>query len=171
MSDNTRHGPSVRDAGASWLARHLRAPQDLAAGAFILGIAVFAFWQSAELPIGTLRVFGPGMLPLLLAIVCALCAGGILIGAFVSPGVGLERWTWRGPLFVLGAAVAFGLTIRPLGLAVAAPLALVICAYASPETRLKETLIFGLGMTVFCVLLFKVLLGLPIPVAPWVVGY
>jgi putative tricarboxylic transport membrane protein len=145
----------------------LRSPQDLAAGLFMLAISAFAFWQSDELTVGTLRSFGPGMMPQLLSGLCAICGLAMLIGAFVTPGPALERWTLRGPVFVLGAAVAFGLTIRPLGLVVAAPLALVLSSYASTETKLKETLIFGIGMTVFCIVLFKVLLGLPVPVAPW----
>jgi heme A synthase len=44
-------------------------------------------------------------------------------------------------------------------------------AFASPETRIREVVIFGVVMTVFCVGLFKYALGLPIPVAPWLIGY
>ena len=34
---------------------------------------------------------------------------GLIVSSFFVPGAGLERWRLRGPLFVLGAAVAFGL--------------------------------------------------------------
>jgi putative tricarboxylic transport membrane protein len=139
----------------------------LAGGFFMLAISALAFWQSDDLTLGTLRAFGPGMMPQLLSALCAICGMAILVGGLVRPGPALERWTWRGPLFVLGGAIVFGLTIRPLGLAVAAPLALVLSSYASAETKLKETLIFGIAMTVFCIGLFKLLLGLPVPVAPW----
>jgi putative tricarboxylic transport membrane protein len=83
----------------------------------------------------------------------------------------LGRWSVRGPLLVLGAVVAFGLAIRPLGLLIAGPLAIVIAALASDEVRWKETLAFGAAMTVFCIGLFKFALGLPIPLAPWLLGY
>ena len=86
-------------------------------------------------------------------------------------GAGLDRWGVRGPIFILGAAVAFALAVRPLGLAVAGPLVIVISAMASRETRLVEMLIFGTIITAFCLLLFKFALNLPIPVAPWLVGY
>jgi putative tricarboxylic transport membrane protein len=83
----------------------------------------------------------------------------------------LARWSVRGPVFILGAAIVFALSVRPLGLAVAGPLTVVVGAFASPQTRLVETLIFSAVMTAFCVTLFKFALNLPIPVAPWLIGY
>jgi putative tricarboxylic transport membrane protein len=67
--------------------------------------------------------------------------------------------------------LAFGVAVRPLGLVVAGPLAIVIGAFASDEVRWGETLVFGALMTVFCIALFKFALGLPIPLAPWLLGY
>jgi putative tricarboxylic transport membrane protein len=37
--------------------------------------------------------------------------------------------------------------------------------------RWKETILFGVLMTAFCIGLFKFALGLPIPLAPWLFGY
>ena len=170
MSEPAETGPATINL-PPWLRDRLRSPQDAAAGLFLVALALFALWQSSDLTVGTFRAFGPGMMPRLLAIVSGLTGVVILASALITEGPGLERWTLRGPLFLLGGAVAFGLTIRPLGLVIAAPLALVICAYASPEAKLKETLIFGLLMTAFCIGLFKLLLGLPIPLAPWLIGY
>lgn len=110
--------------------RAIRAPQNFAAGAFMLALGAFALWQNAGLPLGSLRAFGPGMMPAILAGLCILFGALILASAFFADGEKLERWSLRGPLFVLGGAVAFGLTIRPLGLAVAAPLAIVLSAFA-----------------------------------------
>jgi putative tricarboxylic transport membrane protein len=72
---------------------------------------------------------------------------------------------------VLAGVVAFGLAVRPLGLVVAGPLGIVIAALASDETRWGETILFGALMTAFCIGLFKFALGLPIPLAPWLLGY
>ena len=74
-------------------------------------------------------------------------------------------------LFVLGAILVFAYSVRPLGLAVAAPVAILIGAFASSDTRWGETLLFSVVMTAFCIGLFKYALGLPIPLAPWLVGY
>jgi putative tricarboxylic transport membrane protein len=149
----------------------IRNPQDAAAGLFLVVLAAVAIWQSADLSVGTLRQLGPGMLPRTLAYAVGFCGLALLIGAFLRPGAGLERWSLRGPLFVLGAVIAFGLTIRPLGLAVAGPLVIVIGGFASHESRIVESVIFGAVMTAFCLFLFKVVLTLPIPVAPWLVGF
>jgi len=149
----------------------LNVPRDLGAGLFLIAVGAFAFWQSAGLDPGTLRQVGPGMVPRALAVLTLLCGIGIAAGVLLDRGERMERWFVRGPLFLLGAAVAFGLTVRPLGLVVAGPLAVIIGGFAGRDTRIVETLVFGAVMTVFCVVLFKLLLGLPIPVAPWLIGY
>jgi putative tricarboxylic transport membrane protein len=149
----------------------VRSPQDLAAGIFLLVLALFALWQSRELPMGVLRQLGPGMVPHTLAVLLAICGIALVVNSLRSHGPTLERWALRGPVFVFGAALVFAVAIRPLGLAVAGPLLIVISGMASHETRWKETFVFGIAMTVFCLVLFRLLLSLPIPVAPWLIGY
>jgi len=151
--------------------KRIRSPQDAAAGVFLLALGVIALWGGAGLSAGSLGQIGPGMWPRALAALTVLGGIGLCVGAFFAPCAGLERWRLRGPLFVLGAAVVFALTIRPLGLAVAAPAAVVISALASRETRWIEVAVFAVVMTVLCVGLFKFALGLPIPLAPWLIGY
>jgi hypothetical protein len=142
-----------------------RVPQDIGAGLLLLAIAAIALWSSADLPTGTLRSMGPGMVPKAIAVLVAIAGLGLIGGALLVPGSRLEAWSLRGPFFVLGAIVVFAMTIRTLGLAVAGPLAVFIGAFASPEARVKEAAIFAVVLTAVCILLFKVLLRLPIPVA------
>jgi putative tricarboxylic transport membrane protein len=149
----------------------IRAPQEFTAGIFLLVLAVLAFWQGFDLSLGTMRQLGPGMLPRILMFAVGFCGLVILIRSFFYDGAALEGWSLRGPLFVLGAVVVFGLTVRPLGLAVAGPLVIIIGSFGSHETRLVESAIFGVVMTGFCVVLFKFVLSLPIPVAPWLIGF
>jgi len=167
-----------------------RDPRELTAGACLLGIGVLALWQGSDLELGTLRQMGPGMLPRVLAVAVCLC--GIAIGGRSllhparqvagaaapsdgdAPQVEAPRSIWgalRAPVFLVLAATVFGLCVRPLGLVIASPLAIVISTLASPETKRLESLWFALGMTFFCVVLFWTLLKLPIPVAPWLIGY
>jgi putative tricarboxylic transport membrane protein len=160
-----------------------RDPRDLTAGACLLGIAAIAFWQGSDLELGTLRQMGPGMLPRVLAVLVGLC--GVAIGARslrqaapnvagTAPVVEAERSIWkslRAPVFLVLAATVFGLCVRPLGLVIASPLAILISTLASPETKRLESLWFAFGMTAFCIVLFWTLLELPIPVAPWLIGY
>jgi putative tricarboxylic transport membrane protein len=157
-----------------------RDTRDLSAGACLLGIAAVATWQGSDLELGTLRQMGPGMLPRVLAVLVGLCGVALGLRSFLQSGssaavaMGGTGGTWaalRPSVFLVAAAVAFGLSVRPLGLVVAAPLAILLSTLASPESRRIESLWFALGMTTFCVVLFRRLLSLPIPVAPWLIGY
>ncbi|MGE5539704.1 MAG: tripartite tricarboxylate transporter TctB family protein [Gemmatimonas sp.] len=172
MTESTqRHGGQDGNRDRKQSIATVRSVQDLAAGLFLIAIAAFALWQSRELPTGSLRVLGPGWVPHVLAVLLGACGLILVVSAFRSAGPAVERWAFRGPLFVFGAALVFAATVRPLGLAVAGPLLILVSGAASHETRWIETLIFGILMTAFCLGLFRLLLSLPIPVAPWLIGY
>lgn len=149
----------------------IRSREDFYGAIFLLIICGLAFWQANTLTFGTLRQMGPGMMPAVLSVFLAILAGFLLYSSFKEDGPDVSRPSLRGIIFVIGAFIAFGLAVRPLGLAVAGPLAVILAGFASDETRLTENVLFGLGMTAFCVALFKFALGLPIPLAPWLLGY
>lgn len=144
--------------------------QDFLGGLAIIAVAALAYWLARDLPAGAGGGMGPGTLPKGLALLLGVLGVVLLVKSF-SESEGAARWAVRGPLFVLGAMVLFGLAVRPLGLAVAGPLAIAAAAFASAEARWRETLVYGLAMTAFCIGLFKFALGLPIPLAPWLLGY
>ena len=149
----------------------MRAPRDGAAGLLLVALASIAYWQAAGLSAGAATQLGPGMLPRALAVLIALCGLVLMVGAIRAPGHRLGRWHLRGPVLILGAALAFAASVRPLGLLVAGPLAVLIGALASRETRWAETFVFAAILTIFCLGLFRFALNLPIPVAPWLIGY
>ena len=144
--------------------RRIRAPQDLAAGLSLLAMAGLALWAGADLDAGRLRAMGPGMMPRAVAVLVGLTGLLLVAFAFLRAGEPLHRWAWRGPLFLTLGVVGFALTIRPVGLALAGPLVAMVGGAASPESRPKELLAFSVAITAFCILLFRVLLRLPIPV-------
>lgn len=160
----------------------IRAPQDFAGGLLLLAIAGLALWLGQNLSMGTLRSMGPGMLPKSVAVMLAFFGVVLIVGSFLGEGSRLERWSLRGPVFILGAIVLFGLTVRgfalpggakipALGLAVSGPIVVFVGGLATPEARPRELALYALGMTAACAVLFKFLLGLPIPLAPWLLGY
>ena len=151
--------------------KQLLSRQDFLGGLAVIAIAGLAFWLARDLPGGTSGGMGPGTLPKGLAALLGLLGAALMVSSLMEEGETMQRWTLRGPLLILGALVVFGLAVRPLGLAVAGPLAIVIGALASDEVRWRETLVFGVVMTAFCIGLFKYALGLPIPLAPWLLGY
>lgn len=142
----------------------VRSPQDLLAGLVLVAVALFALWASAGLSQGRLGALGPGMMPRATAVLMGVVGVLVAVSALVSPGPRLERWSLRGPFFVCLALIAFAVTIRWVGLLVAGPLVAIISSAASPETRIKEIVIFGIAVTIFSIALFKYVLNLPIPV-------
>jgi hypothetical protein len=159
-------------------ARHgpIRSPQSLIGGVLLIALAALALFLTRDLAQGTLNSMGPAMLPRWLAIGVGLSGLALLVIAFLKEGDALERWSLRGPVFVIGAILAFAVTIRPfsfgglstpgLGLLVSGPLAIILGGYATPEARLRDLVILGLSLTPFCMVLFGDLLNLPIPVFP-----
>jgi hypothetical protein len=168
----------LRPGGGTRQARTIRSPHDLAGGLFLLGLAAVGFIGAFNLPFGQLSGIGSGLMPKVVAVLVA--AFGLLLVAqgLVLDGDRLERWHLRGPVFVLGAVLLFAATIRgatlsfaglsltipPLGLAVAGPLAVIFSSLADRETRLVEILPFAVAITAASIFLFKYLLRLPIPV-------
>ncbi len=145
--------------------------QDFLGGAVVIAVAALAYWLGADLPTGALGAIGPGMMPKALAVLLGGLGALLLFGSFWHIGERLHSWSLRGPLFLFGAMIVFGLTVRPWGLVAAGPLAIVIAAFASDEIQWRETIVTALLTTAFCAGLFKFALGLPIPLAPWLLGY
>lgn len=148
-------------------------PQDLGAGLFLVAVSLLALWQGADLDTGTLREMGPGMLPRALAILTGVCGAFVATRPFWSSEAqeSLAGWSLRGAVLIVGAALFFAYAIRPLGFIVAGPVAILLAALGGRETRWVEIVVFAVVMTAFCTLLFRVALGLPIPVAPWLLDY
>ena len=145
--------------------------QDFLGGVVVVAVAALAYWLGSDLAVGTLGGMGPGMLPKALSVLLGALGLLLLVGSFWDAGVRLTAGSLRGPIFVFGALIAFGLAVRPLGLVAAGPLAIIIGALASDEVKWGETIVSGLLTTLFCIVLFKLALGLPIPLAPWLLGY
>lgn len=142
----------------------IRAPRNLVAGLALIALAAFALWAVSGLSQGTLRTMGPAMLPRIVAVAIGCCGLIFVVLGFTQKGEPLAPWELRGPLIVGTGMVAFALTIRPLGFAVAAPLAMLIIGRGTTEVRPKELAVFAAAMTAFCLLLFRYLLDQPIPV-------
>lgn len=138
--------------------------QDVVAGSSLAALAAFALWASAGLEAGTLRSMGPGMLPRATAALIGLAGVALALNGLLRPGAPVALPRWRGPVFVCLAVIGFALTIRTVGLVVAGPVVAIVSGAASEETRPKELVLFALLVTAFCVVLFRYLLHLPIPV-------
>ena len=158
------------------LAKALRI--DVLSGLALIGIAAVAWFQVEPLDVGTLRYFGPGMLPRVLSMVLFVAGLIVLIGGIFQRETAAEyfRASVRGPVMIMAALTVFAATIRgiesgilsvpQLGLVVAGPLAVLIAGYASPEANFRDLAALAFGLTAGCAAVFNDILGLAIPILP-----
>lgn len=144
----------------------IRSPQDFWGGLVLLVIGLAALWAGRDLPGMRGFAFGPGTAPRMFAVLLALLGAGVALAGVVSRGPALDRYAWRGPLFVTAAILCFALTVRPLGLVVSGFLTIMISAAATEEVRWGETVLVAAALTAFCAVLFPYGLNLPLPLWP-----
>jgi len=141
-----------------------RAPQKFVAGIALVGICSFVLWAIADLDPGTIKFMGPAMFPRSLAIMLGI-GGVILVGdSLLRDGEALAQWSLRGPIMVNAGILLFALTIRHFGLAVAGMLALGVSGFATSEARPREVIVFAAAITLGCIILFRYLLDMAVPV-------
>lgn len=152
------------DQASSTSFKIIRSPQNLLAGIGLLVVSLAGLEQARHLDIGSLRLLGPGMLPTALSLALGALAIGFVVAAFLRDGDALSGWSWRGPILLCVAAAGFAITIRTPGLAVAGPIVATLSGCAARDVRPLELFSFSVLGTLFCIVLFKIGLGLPIPV-------
>jgi hypothetical protein len=157
-----RNAPLERAQGR----RGLKSPLDFGGGLFLLALAVAGFVGAFNLPFGHLSGIGSGLMPKTLAVLVGAFGIALVVQGLLADGDRLEQWAIRGPIFVLAGVMVFAATIRPWGLVVAGPLAVVVAALADRGSRPLEVAILAVVLTLASGLLFKELLSLPIPFDP-----
>jgi hypothetical protein len=134
-------------------------------GLIFVGIGLAFGIAASGYDIGTAFQMGPGCFPLVLAGFLVVLGLAITARGFAKaePEPGLGVVPWRGLLLLIGAIVFFGATIRGLGLVPTVFLTLLGAALASTNNTLVRAVVLATGLTLFCVLVFKLGLGLTIP--------
>lgn len=141
---------------------------DLAAGlVFVIIGAVFGL-TSLGLDMGSTLRMGPGYFPMLLSVLLVLLGGAICFNSFRQMHIAVEPYAWRGMVFILGAPVFFGLTVRGLGFVPSIFLTTLLAAFAGLKLRPLQAALLAVAVTLFCTLVFSVALGLPFRrFGPW----
>jgi hypothetical protein len=119
---------------------------------------------------GTPARMGPGFFPFYLGMI--LFALGLLI-AFTGlrgeggPDSAFPKYHWRPILYVLGAVIMFGLILKPTGMLISGFLLVIVASMGNPEKfHTRDVLLLGLGLVIFCAMVFVWGLKLPIPLCP-----
>jgi hypothetical protein len=141
----------------------VRSPQDLGAGLVFTLIGLAGFYFGTDLTFGTPARMGPGFFPVLLSgLIIAIGLVLALKGVAVE-GPPIEPVQLRPISFIVAAILIFGFLIESIGLALTAVLLTIFAAYARPEVKLRETILLGVGLAMFTVLVFVYLLGQALP--------
>ena len=129
--------------------RFIQSPRNLVSGVFLILLAAVAVWALGNLPVGSLRVIGPAMVPKTVAGLIALGGAILIVQSVLLKGEPLDRWQLRGPVCVLAGLLVFAATIKVPGFLVAAPLATYIAGWGSHEVRHRELVVFSISMSMY----------------------
>jgi len=137
--------------------------KNLGAGFLFIALALyFGITAIAGLKLGTAAQMGPGYFPMLVSFVLLVLGIAIAAQALRRVPSRLGTIPWRALPSILGAPVIFGLTLRPLGLGPSLLLMLLVTMTASREASITTVVLTSLGLTIGCILVFVVGLGLPL---------
>jgi putative tricarboxylic transport membrane protein len=158
------------------MAKIVRNSQDFWGGAALFCVAAVAYWAARPLAGIEGNSFGSGTTPRLFAAGLGVLSLAIVVRSLVRDGPVLERYSWRGPVFITAAIFLFAATIRggamagialpQLGLALAGSLSAIVASFAISDARPREVFVFSVLLTFGCILVFSYALKQPIPVWP-----
>lgn len=141
--------------------------RDILTGAVICGIGSFVAWYAySTLELGTTQNMGPGMFPIGLGVLLAVLGLAILVPACFRAG-SLPGMEPRAALTIIAAIAAFALLLDYLGTIAAVFGMTFIAATASPKFRPRVALILGAALLGIVLLIFRVGLGMPLPLFTW----
>ena len=146
---------------------------DVGAGALFIAIGLFfGLMTLFELDIGTARRMGPGYFPIALAGILIVLGLAVILKGIGHADPERGNLPWRGLVVLLSVPILFGLLIRPLGMVPVLLITTFLTSFASRRMSLLAAIALSVGLTVFCVVVFNMGLGLPLrlfgsAVEPW----
>ncbi len=140
----------------------LRNSDTLAGLFFIIVGASFGLSAFNGLAIGHAGRMGPGFVPLILAGITAALGLAVLLRSLGGAGDRFQFDGGRGLVMVTASLVLFGATIRSTGMVPALAASVFLASFASRRMTLPSAAKTTLFVVIFCVVVFKMMLGLPV---------
>ncbi|MEY2776867.1 MAG: hypothetical protein RLY30_965 [Pseudomonadota bacterium] len=147
----------------------IRHQQDLFAGILFLVFGSIFFWVGQDYEMGTTRSMGPAFFPNLLSVLQIALGLAVLAAAFFdhdTPAEPLGPSDWRGLLLICGSVILFSQLLPHTGFLIAGVILVLLSSLASHETNWRERILLAVGLTAFCVLIFRVGLEMRFPLIP-----
>ncbi|MCC6007555.1 MAG: tripartite tricarboxylate transporter TctB family protein [Rhodobacteraceae bacterium] len=148
--------------------RRLFSLADLVAGALVLALGVFTLYEASGYARGSMANIGPGFFPGLLGMLLVACGIGIiLVEGTRDRSAALPRPEIRAALATVAALGLFALLIERAGLAPAVMATTYAASYATTTVTPLFRFVTASGVTIVCVLVFPIALGLPMRIVTW----
>lgn len=145
----------------------IKSPTDFWTGVLFGGFGLFvSLYAVTQYKLGTAVRMGPGYFPTWIGALVALLGLVLVVRSLRLDGPPLPRMQLRPIVLILGASVAFGYLLKPLGLIIATLLLVIASAFGGHEFRWREVLPLAIGLAVFSFAVFVYGLGLPFPLWP-----
>ena len=129
-----------------------------------IGFGLIAIYFGRNLAMGTTVRMGPGYVPHMLAYIMMALGGIVSVVALITGSEPVERPKWKPITMVTIGIVAFALLFESTGLIPALIALILISSFGGEEFKLTEVIGNMVVLTVLCVIVFKVGLGMNISI-------
>lgn len=146
-----------------------RSERDFFAGLLFVAVGLGFAWAATGYEFGQASAPGPGYFPFGLGVLLALLGAMVLFKSLsveAEQGERIGGLAWRPLIFIVVAIVLFGLGLPRLGLPLTVAGVAFLVSFASPEAKVWEAALLGLGLALFCCLVFITGLHLNLPLWP-----
>lgn len=162
------------------LQARIRDRKNVLAGLLFAALGLATAVVASEYPLGTMRNIGPGYFPIMIGVLLTLLGAGVALQgmslsgavdpadqrAMASAEEDDDSIAIRPLIMITLAVVAFGITVRPLGLAAATVALVTLASLAGREFRLLTVVLLSVGLITLSWVTFIYLLGLPMTLWP-----
>ncbi len=138
--------------------------KDFLAGLMFIAFGLTALYFGRHLAVGTAIRMGPGFVPRALSMILLALGGLICVMALVSGSEPVEKPKWKPITLVTIGIVCFALLFERAGMLPALVVLVGISSLGGEEFKLTEVLGNMVVLTILCVIVFKVGLGMNISI-------
>lgn len=137
--------------------------KDLLAGFFLVALGLlFLAYAAGTLPMGSAFRMGPGYFPIMLSVLLAALGLMTLVRSLGRASSAFGAVSWRGIVLITAASLSYALIMPRYGLVPALLIAVLLSAFSSRRMTLGLALILACGLSLFCTVIFRYGLGLPV---------
>lgn len=140
--------------------------KDVWSGLIFIGVAILFLLSGRSLAIGSASHIGPGLFPVIICLILGLTGAVILFRGLFFGADNIVGFEVKPLILVIGTFVLFALIVNQLGLIISGAISILMTSYAAGKVRCLESMIFVPVLLMFCILIFILGLGVPLPLLP-----